>query len=288
MRQNVTQDMAGKTVVITGASSGIGAVAARKLAQRGATVVPVGRSRQATAALAAELGVQPLTADYARLSEVRALADQLLDRCPTIDVIVHNAGFMAGERCITEDGYELTLQVNYLAPFLLQHLLHERLATAGAHVVVTSSSGHRNGKIRLDDFNYQRHRYSALGAYADSKLADLLFAREIARRTPDTGITAVAFHPGTVATGFSRDFKGLARLAFTTGIGKRLLGVIDNEEGARPLIHLATVSDPRTVNGQYFNTLTADAATSKQARDAELGTALWSRTEDLLGLPVRN
>jgi NAD(P)-dependent dehydrogenase (short-subunit alcohol dehydrogenase family) len=118
----MNQDLTGKTVVITGASSGIASVAARRLAQRGATVVPVGRSPAATAAIAAEVGTEPLTVDYARLADVRALAEQLLERYPTIDVLAHIAGGMFGKRRVTADGHELTMQVNYNAPFLLQHL----------------------------------------------------------------------------------------------------------------------------------------------------------------------
>jgi NAD(P)-dependent dehydrogenase (short-subunit alcohol dehydrogenase family) len=201
----MNHDLAGRTVVVTGASSGIGAAAARRLAHRGATVIPVGRSKEATASIAAVVGAEPLTADFARLSEVRALAGRILDRCPAIDVLAHNAGLLAGERRLTEDGHELTWQVNHLAPFLLQHLLHDRLVASGARVVVTSSLGHWAGRIRLDDLDREKRRYSGFAAYADSKLANVLFAREIARRTPETGITAVAFHPGTVASALGRD-----------------------------------------------------------------------------------
>ncbi|MFG2029666.1 SDR family NAD(P)-dependent oxidoreductase [Streptomyces sp. NPDC048825] len=275
-------DMVGKTVVITGASSGIGAVAARWLAERGATVVPVGRSPEATAALAGELGVEPLTADYARLTDVRELAARLLKRCPVIDVLAHNAGLMAGVRADSADGFELTWQVNHLAPFLLQNLLHERLSASRAHVVVTSSMGHWMGRIDLDDPGHERRRYSGFGAYADSKLANLLFAREIARRTPRTGITAVAFHPGVVDSGLAREARGMAHLAYNTRLGRAL--TIDSEKGAAPLVHLVSVADPRSVNGQYFHRLRPNARTSRQARDPQLARALWERSERMLGL----
>jgi NAD(P)-dependent dehydrogenase (short-subunit alcohol dehydrogenase family) len=278
----VTQNLTGKTLVITGASSGIGAVAARRLAQRGATVVPVGRSSATTAAIAADVGTEPLIADYARLADVRALAKQLLERYPTIDVLAHNAGGMLGERRLTEDGHELTMQVNYFAPFLLQHLLHDRLSRSGAHIVVTSSVAHRGGRIDLDDLDFTNGRYSGSSAYNASKLADLLIAREIARRTPQTGITAVAFHPGNVRSGVGREASGMMSLIYITPIGRPLL--IDAEKGAAPLVHLASLADPHSVNGQYFNKLKPNAATSKRARDAELGRALWERTETLLGL----
>jgi NAD(P)-dependent dehydrogenase (short-subunit alcohol dehydrogenase family) len=206
-------------VVITGASSGIGAVAARRLAQRGATVVPVGRSSAATATIAADVGTEPLTVDYARLADVRTLAERLLERYPTIDVLAHNAGGVFGKRRVTEDGHELTMQVNYFAPFLLQHLLHDRLSASGAHIIVTSSVAHRGGRLDPDDLDFTKRRHSSSAAYNASKLADLLFAREIARRTPQTGITAVAFHPGNVRSGLGRDASGVSNLMYNTRSG---------------------------------------------------------------------
>lgn len=268
--------------MITGASSGIGAAAARKLARRGATVVAVGRSLDETAPVAAELGTPPLAADYTRLDEVRALADQLIERYPSIDVLVHNAGSFFPERKLTGDGHERTLQVNYLAPFLLQSLLHERLSSSGTHVVVTSSLGHLTGRIRLDDLSFEKRSFSTGTAYSDTKLADLLFAREIARRTPQSGITAVAFHPGVVDSSIGTGAAGVTSLLYNTRIGR--LAMLSTEKGAAPLVHLAAVADPHAVNGQYFNRMHADAWTSKYARDGDLGRRLWEHTEALLGL----
>ena len=280
-----TADLDGRTIVVTGASSGIGAAAARALAARGATVVPVGRSAERTGAVAAELGVEPLIADFARLEDVRTLAERLLVRCPTIDVLVHNAGAMVPERRVTEDGHELTLQSNYLAPFLLQQLLHERLSASQARVIVTSSVGHWFGRLRLDDLEYAQRAYSPFGAYATSKLADLVFARELARRAPESGITAVAFHPGAIGSRFASDARGAAGLLYQTGFGRRL--TLTNEQGAAPLVYLASVPDPWSVNGQYLSKLKLDARSSRQARDPALGRALWDLTETMLALPVR-
>ncbi|WP_243788343.1 SDR family NAD(P)-dependent oxidoreductase [Saccharopolyspora gloriosae] len=276
------QDLTGKTVVITGASAGVGAAAARELAARGADVVPVGRSADKTRVVADELGVQPLVADYASLAQVRSLADRLLERCPVIDVLAHNAGGVGPDRRVTEDGFELTLQSNYLAPFLLQALLRERLSASRAQVIVTSSMGHRFGRISLEDLNFSRRRFSPFLAYAAAKLADVLFVRELARRAPETGISAVAFHPGAVGSSFGRDAGGAASLLYNTWLARYLL--LSNEQGAAPLVHLATLDDPMSVNGRYFHRMRADAPTSKQARDPELARELWATTEAMLEL----
>jgi len=274
--------MSGKTVVITGASSGIGAAAARQLVDRGATVVPIGRSPERTAAVAAALGVEPLVADFARLDEVHTLAGRLLERCPTIDVLAHNAGAMVPDRRITQDGFELTFQSNYLAPFLLQQLLHDRLRASTALVVVTSSMGHWLGRVRLDDLEFARRRYTPGRAYTAAKLANLLFTRELARRASVSGISAVAFHPGAVGSNFANDATGATGLVYRTGFGRTL--TIGSSQGAAPLVYLACLPDPASVNGQYFDQLRGDARTSKQARDQDLGRRLWQRTEAMLNL----
>ncbi|GLZ15341.1 hypothetical protein Acsp04_55760 [Actinomadura sp. NBRC 104425] len=156
-------DMTGKTVVITGASSGIGAAAARRLAAQGANVLPGGRSPERTAAIAAEIGAEPLIADFADLTQVRRLAGELLDRCERIDVLANNAGGLVSQRQDTRDGHELTFQANHLAPFLLTMLLLPRLREGGratpARVVTTSSLGNRFGRLKLDDLEWRRRRY---------------------------------------------------------------------------------------------------------------------------------
>ncbi len=250
--------------------------------------MPVGRSREGTNALAAELGVQPFIVDFARLGEVRMLAERLLKTCPAIDVLAHNAGTMMGKRVITEDGHEFTLQVNYLAPFLLQHFLHDRLSASGAHVVVTSSLVHWFGRIRLNDLNFDKRRYSTQKAYADSKLADLLFAREIARQTPQTGITAAAFHPGVVASRIGRDAAGMLDVSYNTRIGRAMM--FNKGKGGENLVAMLSHENPQGINGQYFsanlitNRLMPNARSSKKARDLTLGQKLWQRTETILGL----
>jgi NAD(P)-dependent dehydrogenase (short-subunit alcohol dehydrogenase family) len=281
----MARELAGKTIVITGATSGIGAAAARALAAQGATVVPVGRSPERAAALSAELGVETLVADFARLAEVRRLAARLLDRCATIDVIAHNAGAMVPDRRHTEDGHEMTFQTNYLAPYLLQALLHDRLAASQANTIVTSSFAHWSGRIRLDDLEFEKRTYSPGLAYSAAKLANVLFSREIARRASRTGITSVAFHPGAVASDFGREAQGINKIVYKTRVGRRLF-TVDADAGSRPLVMLAGLSDPQRVNGQYFNRLKPDARTSKQARNETLATELWEATAEILGLPA--
>ena len=207
-----TWDIADKTIVVTGASDGIGAVAARRLAVQGAEVVIVGRSADKLARVAsdikAESGREPVTftADFTSLDEVRKLAGDLLDRLPQIHVLANNAGGVWPKRIETPDGHEQTFQVNHLAPFLLTALLRDRLAaSAPSRVINTASTAHRGGRLDLDDLDFARRRYSQMQVYGTTKLENILFTRELARRLAGTDITAVCLHPGTVATGFARD-----------------------------------------------------------------------------------
>jgi NAD(P)-dependent dehydrogenase (short-subunit alcohol dehydrogenase family) len=178
-----------KTIVLTGASDGIGTAAARALVERGNHVVVVGRSVSKTEAIAAELGTDHHVVDFADLAQVRTLADELLAANPTIDVLANNAGGIFGStRAVTVDGHELTFQVNYLAPFLLTTLLLERLLESGGTVINTSSVGNRLfGDLDLDDLE-NVNGYKANKAYGDSKLAQILHAKELDRRYGDRGL----------------------------------------------------------------------------------------------------
>ncbi len=277
------QDMQGKTVVITGASAGLGAVSARQLAAQGATVVPIGRSPEKTAAVARELGVEPLVADFAKLDDVRRLADQLLERCERIDVLANNAGGIFPKRVQTVDGHELTFQVNHLAPFLLTALLHERLAaTPGARVLMTSSLGNNMGRVKLDDLDSSRGPFLSLRTYGTAKLENILMAREIARRWAGDGIVAAAFHPGNVATEFARD-SAISGLIYRVAPLRRLL-LISPEEGAAPLVALATQTDTSLIDGVYYDRFKPNGRHSKQADDPELARALWERSAALVGV----
>jgi NAD(P)-dependent dehydrogenase (short-subunit alcohol dehydrogenase family) len=173
--------MAGRTIVITGASDGLGAAAAKRLSRSGENVVVVGRSPDKTKAVATEIGADYLLADFTDLAQVRALAEQLLARYPRIDVLANNAGGIMAEREVTIDGHEKTFQVNHLAPFLLT-TLQDRLAEAKAGVLNTSSLGNKLfGHVNIDDLEAERG-YRPQKAYGDAKLENILFTRELRRR----------------------------------------------------------------------------------------------------------
>lgn len=189
--------MTQKTIVITGASDGIGAAAARILADQGHRLILLGRSREKTEAVARQTGAEVLVADFARLDDVRAVAAQIASSVGPggIDVLANNAGGIFGDPTPTVDGFEKTLQVNHLAPFLLTGLLLPQLRRGGASIVNTSSVGHRYfGKIDLDDLD-NRRAFSANKAYGDAKLANVLFTVSLHTKLHGEGISAVAFHP---------------------------------------------------------------------------------------------
>jgi NAD(P)-dependent dehydrogenase (short-subunit alcohol dehydrogenase family) len=270
-------------IVVTGASSGIGAAAAVRLAREGATVVPVGRDARRLGAVARRIesaggdSAEPHRADFGSLSEVRRLALELLDRHERIDVLVNNAGTYTPRRELTEDGHERTFEVNHLAPFLLTNLLLERLrAAAPARIVATSSDAHRGGLLDFDDLELER-RWSAMRAYANSKLANVLFTRALARRLDGEGVVANCFHPGVVATRLVRG--GLSSVAWA---GVRVLGRRPRS-GADTLVYLAHSLEAADITGQYL----IDRRPSQllgQAADDDAAELLWETSESLVGL----
>ena len=279
----MSTDLSGRTIVITGASAGIGAAAARELASRGARVVPVGRSPEKTAAVAREIGAEAsFTADFARLADVRRLADDLLGHCEQIDVLANNAGGSFPQRVITEDGFELTAQVDHLATFLLTVLLRERLeATPGARVITTSSVANRMGHIDAERFEQPSRPYlGTTRTYGTAKLLNIVFTRELSRRLAGTGATASCFHPGPVATEFGRDSR-LLGLIYRTPIAK--VALITAAQGAAPLVSLAGHPDPAENDGIYFDRFKARGGTSRQAGDDALARRVWERSEELVG-----
>jgi NAD(P)-dependent dehydrogenase (short-subunit alcohol dehydrogenase family) len=271
-----------RTIVITGASSGIGRAAALALAEQGADIAIVGRNPERTKAVAASVNGTPFIADYDRLDDVRTLADALLARYGRIDVLANNAGGLTARHALTVDGFERTFQANHLAPFLLTNLLLPRLRESDARVISTASVANRFGRLRLDDVNYQKRAwFGGWSAYGASKVATIMFVRELARRTSGTGLVAYSFHPGFVASRFGSDAP-LMKVAAVIGRGH--LG-IPAEAGAAPLVFLASASTVDAPSGTYFDRLKPHGRTNLQADDLELARQLWEKSAELVGLP---
>ena len=275
--------MTPQTIVITGASDGIGAAAARQLAAKGEQVVLVGRSPAKTAAVAAGLGAPYHVADFAHLDQVRGLAGELLAAYPRIEVLANNAGGIMGGRRLTGDGFEMTFQVNHLAPFLLTHLLLPSLVAAGGAKVLNTSSvaAKRAADIDLDDLGNER-KYNPIKAYGDAKLANVLFTRELHRRYHDQGISTAAFHPGNVATNFASDTTSWFRYIYHTPL-KRLM-LISPDQGGERLTWLAEgVPGVTWQSGGYYDK-DKPASTNPRADDAALAQGLWERSAAMAGI----
>ena len=280
--------MKGKVCVVTGATSGIGKATAAALARLGATVVLVGRDRGRTEAAAAEIGSvsasppQAEIADLASLEQVRGLAERLagLER---IDVLINNAGLVLHERRTTPDGFEHVFALNHLAPFLLTSLLLPKLtASAPARVVTVTSDAHSAARLDLSDPNLERG-WDSWRSYANSKLANILFTRELARRLDGTGVTANCAHPGVVRTGFGRDARPLLRLGIT--IARPFM--LSPERGADTIVYLASSPDVADQTGGYY-VKRQRREPSAAARDDAAARELWEISETMTGLaPAR-
>ena len=266
-----------KQILITGATGGIGLAAAEALAARGANLAIVGRSKARTRIASARIRaaargatVATFIADLSSQASVRRLAAEVLARYPKLDVLVNNAGAMHGTRQLTKDGIELTWAVNHLAPFLLSKLLLQRLKeSAPARIITTASQAHQGAHIPFDDLNAERS-YRGFGRYCETKLANILFTIELARRLDGTGVTANCFHPGLVATGFNRNNGLLMNLGMTI-----LRPVARSpEKGAETLVWLATAPHVANVSGAYFFDQ-EQRPPSPEAQDMETAGRLW-------------
>jgi NAD(P)-dependent dehydrogenase (short-subunit alcohol dehydrogenase family) len=272
-----------RVVVITGGSGGIGAAAARVLARRGNRIVLVGRSPGKTRSVAGEIGADSYVADFAHLSQVRELAAGLERQHPRIDVLVNNAGLIAGaQRTVTADGHELTFQVNHLAPFLLTMLLRGPLSAARASVITTSSRAGtaRDARVNPDDLN-MTSGYDGLRAYKASKLANVLFTRELARRWQPLGVSAAAVHPGMVRSQWGRSGPAAVRAVMSSPLR---LAMRSPERGADTIVWLATtVPGGDWRSGEYFANR-RPAAPSPLAENTQLARQLWDRSASMCGL----
>lgn len=276
-----------RVVVVTGASSGIGAVVAEQAAGRGDRVAVVGRHAGRTRSVAERVGGEAFVADFARLDEVRGLADALRQRYGTVDVLLANAGGLVSKRGTTVDGHDLGFQVNHLAPYLLTRLMLPALRAAAAEgrdarVVATASAANRWGRIRFDDLEGRRRPW--LGGwlpYCTAKLAVVLTMKELARR--ESGVQAFSVHPGAVVTSFGSD-------SVLIRVGTALTGGrwgTTPEAGAAPLDALVSDGPVPAPSGTYFDGLKAGGRTARQADDPDLARALWERSAELVGQPSR-
>ena len=279
--------MTGKSVLITGASGGIGKATALRLAEMGAAVSIIGRDTGRTTTAAREIrgaggpDVHSFVADLSSQSEVRRVAADVLAALPRLDVLVNNVGGYWNTRHTTIDGLERTFAVNQLAPFLLTHLLIERLtATAPARVVTVASNAQALGRIDFDDLQGE-HRYSGARAYNQSKLANVLFTYELARRTAGTGVTANALHPGVVSTGFGASDPGRSQrllVPFARPLMQR------PDQGARTSVTLAADPSVERTTGVFF-ARGKPRKSSPRSHDRAVARRLWQRCEELVRLP---
>lgn len=273
--------MKGKVCIVTGANTGIGKATALGLARMGATVILACRDQQKGRAALEELkaasgssSLHLMQLDLASLSSVRAFAQEFEQKFPRLDVLLENAGVSTRVRQLSADGYELDFAVNHLGHFLLTQLLRPRLeASAPSRIVVVSSALHRNAKLDLDDLQGERS-WSMMGTYGKSKLANMLFVREQARRLEGRGVTINALHPGVIATELARDFPAplrlMARLFFKSP-----------EAGAKTSLHVATAPELERVSGKYFED-SKEARPGSDALDDAAAARLWAISEQLV------
>jgi len=284
----VAWDIRGKTVLVTGATSGIGLEASVALARQGARVIMVGRNQAKTEAARADVAsrsgskeVSYLLADFASQASVRALANAVRSQADRLDVLVNNAGGVNKARTVTADGIETTFAVNHLGYFLLTNLLLDLVVkSAPARVVTVASVGHRRGTLDFEDLGFERGGYSIMRAYSRSKLANILFANELARRRAGSGVTSNSLHPGSVDTNI---WSGAPLWA------KPIIQVllrpffISAEKGGERIVQLAASPELEGVTGKYFEDgKVVDPA--PLARDASLATRLWDVSARMVGL----
>lgn len=276
--------MRGKTVVITGATSGIGAVAARRLAEQGARIVIVARDEQRAAktlrdlrAANAEQAHTAFYADLARLAEMKRVAAEIAAAEPKIDVLMNNAGLISSGNRRTEDGLELMFATNHLSYFVLSNLLLERLrAAGGARIVSTASNAHRRARL---DFDHLQEQQGVRG-YGITKLCNILFTRELARRIAGTGVTANCLHPGFVATRFGDNARGALRTGIM--IAKRFFA-LSVAEGANTMVYLASSPQVSGRSGGYYERCAPAEPTRAAQSDAD-ATRLWELSAAITGI----
>lgn len=279
--------LTGKEIVVTGATDGIGKVTARELAKAGASLTIVGRNAAKGEAVVAELRraaghdrVAFVAGDLANQKGVRAAAAAIKSRLKKLDVLVNNAGAMFLKRELTEDGIERTFALNHLGYFLLTHELLDLLkASAPARIVNVASAAHQGQKLDLGDLQGAKG-YSGYKAYGQSKLANIYFTYELARRLQGTNVTANCLHPGFVASQFGNNTSGIFRLLIGWA---KLVAAISEDDGAKTSVFLAGSPDVQGVSGQYFDKCAA-VKSSAVSYDTDVARELWRRSERLTGI----
>lgn len=287
----MSPDMTGKVCLVTGANQGIGRETAAALARMGATVIMTSRDRAKGEAALADVrsrsgrqDVELMLADFGSFASTRQLAADFKAKHQRLDVLVNNAGAIMTTRSETADGFETTFGVNHLGYFLLTNLLLDTIkASAPARIVNVASRAHLRSEMDFDDLNSRQGRYSAMTTYARSKLANVLFTYELARRLEGTGVTANCLHPGVVRTGFGKNNSGYAKLLFQAFQIVARPWLLSPEKGAATSIHVASSPEVEGVTGKYFADC-RETPSSPASYDEAAQRKLWEVSEELCGL----
>ena len=279
--------MKDKVCIITGGTDGIGKAAAYELAVQGARVLIHGRDPDKGARAIAELktrsrnpGIEFLQADFGSLAEVRRLAAAVKARAPRVDVLINNAGGFFARRALSKDGYEMTFAVNHLAPFLLTHLLLDTLkSTRPSRIVTTASAAHKGATMAFEDLQ-AAGKYSGLGCYGRSKLANILFTRALSKRLQGSGVTATCLHPGFVRTEIGRDIDA--------PFGRWIFGLMSRfarapEKGAQTLVYLAASHQVQGASGGYYFDC-RQIPPAPAAQDEGVAERLWEVSARMVGI----
>jgi NAD(P)-dependent dehydrogenase (short-subunit alcohol dehydrogenase family) len=287
--------MRDKVIIVTGATNGIGQVCALELARQGATVVLISRSQSRLDTVVSEIkaatgneNLSSIQADLSSIAEIRRAASQFLEQHSRLDVLVNNAGAIFDKRQESADGIEMTLALNHLNYFLLTHLLLDKLKETStkhseARIINVASDAHESvSRVNFEDIQ-RRKSYNGLFVYSESKLMNIMFTHELARRLKGTKVSANVLHPGLVKTGFGRNNLGIFKTAVS--LFQDFFG-ISAEKGAETMIFLASSPDVRGITGQYWFKSEPHRA-SKAAYDEAAQARLWTVSEELLGLTAK-
>lgn len=288
-----TNRLDGKTVIITGANAGIGKETAKDLVSRGARVIIACRNESKAAQAAEEIkkadekrpdAVVIKKLDLASLASIRSFAEDILNTESKIDILINNAGMVTAQQLKTEDGFDMQFGVNHLGHFLLTNLLLDRIkASAPSRIVILSSIAHSRGRINFEDLHFEK-KYDLVKAYAQSKLANILFAKELAKRLEGTGVTTYAVHPGVVRTEMLEDYSETlpSPLAWALKKSKKIL-TITPTQGAQTTIFCAVADETKDQSGLYYSDCKVKKPSTK-AEDEATAKKLWDISCDLVGL----